>query len=433
MTCAYGGLDSYGVLGGGGGLYEPSYRELERELDGIKDALKDSNTQQLRLSNDEVSNEAMRVVSNSSACTKDADQLIIKFMQDSLNRDGGSDISHLSPSAQESIRESQRRNDMIKLSQMLVLREQIKQKCSSSAEKKYSQCPEHADLSDSGTSCICHAAYEWDSAKKNCIRDADGSSECPSHPISDEYPNLQQKCRGVSPTFAEFNCTPTPEEGDICDCNDGYVAVDGYCRKEEATPSISASEDIPSDVTANSWYSEAIQSLFSNDVLDSNEEFRPEEKATRGDFIKLLVSSIGISIGEINFPEDGIARFDDVPGIYQLAFEKAAFKGWLKGEGDCLGSHPCYARPEKPINRAEAAALIFRAFEFASAAGKGQTFTDVVPGSWYTEHVRAASYYCILRGDSNTGKGRPGDNLNRAEMAVMIWRAGQKLTYPNCQ
>jgi len=125
------------------------------------------------------------------------------------------------------------------------------------------------------------------------------------------------------------------------------------------------------------------------------------------------------------------ASFDDVPGQYQTAFEIAALKGWVKGERDCYGKSPCNGRPERPINRAEAAALIIRAHDLRSG-NEAPQFADASSGEWYAESIRTAASRCILKGDNGTGRVRPADNLNRAEMVVMLARVGAGLTYPNC-
>lgn len=185
---------------------------------------------------------------------------------------------------------------------------------------------------------------------------------------------------------------------------------------------------MPSDVTTDTWYSQTVSSFVAAGYLPDNTPFRPQDNATRGEFIKLLVDAMDLRRGEITVEE---ASFDDVPGWYHDAFEIAAGRGWVNGEDNCLGTHPCNAYPERPINRAEAAALLIRVFGIQGTSD-APSFDDAPQGQWYTESVRNAAGNCVLRGDAGKAAVRPAATLNRAEMVLMVERAMHELTYPNC-
>jgi hypothetical protein len=182
-----------------------------------------------------------------------------------------------------------------------------------------------------------------------------------------------------------------------------------------------------SDVPAGVWYEEAVNAFVDAGYLDSTQaKFRGTDNANRAEFVKLVVELNG---GVIN-STPATPSFDDVAtgAWYYKYFEEAGKEGWVRGDGSCYGKHPCYARPSANINRAEAAAIIVRAFGL-EAAGSAPQFVDNASGQWYTADIQAAADHCVLQGDDSTGRVRPSDNMNRAEMVVMLHRVDQGLTY----
>ena len=99
-----------------------------------------------------------------------------------------------------------------------------------------------------------------------------------------------------------------------------------------------------SDVPAGVWFEAAVESFVDQGILDSSQpRFRGSDNANRAEFIKLVVDLNG---GLISTPP-AVPSFDDVkPGAwYYSHMEEAAKEGWVKGDSNCYGSHPCYARP----------------------------------------------------------------------------------------
>lgn len=182
-----------------------------------------------------------------------------------------------------------------------------------------------------------------------------------------------------------------------------------------------------SDVPAGVWYGEAVDAFTDAGYLDESQtRFRGGDSANRAEFTKLVVELNG---GILSTPP-AVPSFDDArPGAWYYGYmEEAGKEGWVKGDGNCYGSHPCYARPGANINRAEAAALIVRAFGL-DATGDAPNFVDVPSGQWYSSVVQTAADHCVLQGDDATGRARPADFMNRAEMVVMLHRVDQGLTY----
>ncbi len=182
-----------------------------------------------------------------------------------------------------------------------------------------------------------------------------------------------------------------------------------------------------SDVPAGVWYEDAVQSFTEAGYLDSAQSrFRGTHNANRAEFVKLVVELNG---GVIN-AAPAVPSFDDVAtgSWYYKYFEEAGKEGWVRGDGSCYGKKACFARPSANINRAEASAIIVRAFGLESA-GSAPQFVDNPTGKWYTSDLQTAADHCVLQGDGETGRARPNDNMNRAEMVVMLHRVDQGLTY----
>ncbi|MDO8649582.1 MAG: S-layer homology domain-containing protein [Candidatus Peregrinibacteria bacterium] len=179
------------------------------------------------------------------------------------------------------------------------------------------------------------------------------------------------------------------------------------------------------DVPAGIWYEEAVEEL--SPYLDASQSrFRGGDLANRAEFTKLIVELNG---GILSTPP-AVPSFDDaLPSAWYYGYmEEAGKEGWVRGDNNCYGSHPCYSRPGANINRAEAAALIVRAFGL-EATGDSTQFVDNPSGQWYTDAIQSAADHCVLQGDDNTGRVRPSDNMNRAEMVVMLHRVDLGLVY----
>jgi len=176
-----------------------------------------------------------------------------------------------------------------------------------------------------------------------------------------------------------------------------------------------------SDVQSGAWYESAAAKLISIGALESTEPLlRPNDMATRAEMVKLLVR-----VNDEQLLNPSRQSFQDVPKLswpYPY-FETAAKLSWVRGDMNCYGSNPCYAGPYRNLNRAEAAAMLVRAFSLA-ATGDAPTFADNTNRSqWYYQNIQIAADHCILQGDDLTNLVRPASNMNRAEMVVMFDRA----------
>lgn len=191
--------------------------------------------------------------------------------------------------------------------------------------------------------------------------------------------------------------------------------------------SVSAQETHYTDVEAEVWYEEAASALLDSGALDDRESrLRPNDLATRAEVMKMLVQVYG---GDLVYPET--QSFVDVPPWtwYYTYVETAARAGWIRGDGNCYAiSRPCTARPADPVNRAEMAILLNRAFNLQYMA-LAPIFPDNRQGAWYFIPIQTAADHCILQGDARTGNVRPASSMNRAEMIVMFHRASLNQEY----
>lgn len=185
----------------------------------------------------------------------------------------------------------------------------------------------------------------------------------------------------------------------------------------------------PLDVPSGAWYSSTVEAFVDAGYFDQTQLFRPTEKATRAEFIQLMVNLKG---GVTHTPFT-IQSFDDVSpnNPFFNYFEEAGLAGWIKGTGSCYGTHPCMANPNSPINRAEAATLIIRALNL-QMGDKAPSFSDNPTYQWFTVPINTAASLCILQGDTGGKQVRPSDHMNRAEMITMLKRALAGIRYPNC-
>jgi hypothetical protein len=108
-----------------------------------------------------------------------------------------------------------------------------------------------------------------------------------------------------------------------------------------------------------------------------------------------------------------IAGFRDIAAHWgRKSIETLVNRGVLKGYGDYR------FLPNKNVTRAEAAAMIVRAFQLPKADAK-TVFSDVAANRWYADAVSRVAAKSIVRGYPDRTF-RPDQPITRAEMAAMI-------------
>lgn len=138
--------------------------------------------------------------------------------------------------------------------------------------------------------------------------------------------------------------------------------------------------------------------------------FRPDRTLTRAEAVATLVRAFP--------PENGtpsamsrLAELLEGHWAYAqiLAADRAGWLSLLPGTG---------LQPERPLQRAEAAALVVRATGIAPRQWK-PTFADVPRGHWAAEYIEATVAAGWMRGYPD-GRFRPDEPITRAEWAVLL-------------
>jgi hypothetical protein len=186
-------------------------------------------------------------------------------------------------------------------------------------------------------------------------------------------------------------------------------------------------DDTFPDVVQGSYYEDAVRLFLERGFLDdSQQNFRPNDASTRAELTKLVIELHG----GILTSAPASPSFDDVrPGTWYYEYmEEAGERTWVRGDANCYGRHPCTARPNDRVTRAEAAAVIVRTFNF-DTTGDAPRFSDVAESAWYRPWIQTAADHCVLQGDAGRNTVRPNDRVTRAELVVMLNRAYDNLSY----
>ena len=161
------------------------------------------------------------------------------------------------------------------------------------------------------------------------------------------------------------------------------------------------------------WAEATIRNLVEKDVVNGYEDgtFRPEENATKGEYIKLLMTAA----------EEGTSgaftNYRDVNASWAKGYIARAMD---LGICDNINTSEESFGVDEPITRAQAAALMGRLL--APEVTGTPEFTDStdIP-DWAADAIYASVQLGLIEGDDG-GAFRPTDNLTRAEAATIIAR-----------
>ncbi len=136
-----------------------------------------------------------------------------------------------------------------------------------------------------------------------------------------------------------------------------------------------------SDVKANEWYSEVVTKIASLGLIRPNEDktFTPNKPITRGEFAYIIAKIKNLPAGSRELP--------DVPKEHFAANEIAA----VVEAGIIAGYKDGSVKPDQPITRAEAVAMLSRAFASNATAEGKESYSDVPTTHWAYEVIMKAS------------------------------------------
>lgn len=162
------------------------------------------------------------------------------------------------------------------------------------------------------------------------------------------------------------------------------------------------------------WAEKSINMLADLGYINGFDDntFRPEEKVTRAQFVKMIADEKGIA------PSGGEQIFKDVPAdAWYAPYANAAYAaGIVNGDDD--GNF----NPSSEITRQEMAVMLMRAYSIAPDGANELSFADASSiADWAAEAVAALSSNGIINGfDDNTF--RPIGSATRAQAATVLAR-----------
>lgn len=117
------------------------------------------------------------------------------------------------------------------------------------------------------------------------------------------------------------------------------------------------------------------------------------------------------------------AEFPDLPGDYWARREILE----MQNLGILAGAKDGNFYPESDVTRAEFAAMLSKSLKLPVQAVVKSRFNDVPKGHWAFGYIEAAAGAGFINGYQ--GKFRPGDNISRQEMAVIVMKVSSKYGY----
>lgn len=149
----------------------------------------------------------------------------------------------------------------------------------------------------------------------------------------------------------------------------------------------------------------------------SDGSFRPKQKITRAEAVTMLLRAQNINLKDYippKLPFTDISKGDR----WYKEIAKAYELGYIDGKVNSK-TKEFYFEPSAVLTRGQMAKIMTNAFHFEQ--GKGETFTDVLPGDWDYQYIQALSAKGVTRGyDDHTFK--PNLSLTREHFSLFIAR-----------
>ncbi len=179
--------------------------------------------------------------------------------------------------------------------------------------------------------------------------------------------------------------------------------------------------------TENHWAKEAINDMGSRMVINGIGDgmFYPDIDITRAEFAAIMVRGLGLKPGTGKNPFKDVSNTAWYCEFIETAYEYGLISGY---SADTFG-------PEDKITREQAMAVIARAMNITRlktelAAGEADSIlAGFVDSELAAQWARASMASCVKTGIISGKSGKmlaPGDNITRAEVAVIVRRLLQK-------
>lgn len=233
---------------------------------------------------------------------------------------------------------------------------------------------------------------------------------------SRKYPDIAgdkfKRNYGTYDKAYDFISTNMPENAPGSLHDEEYKAIVRYVLGLNGIPSEFA------DIQGH-WAYQSIVGLQDKGYIDGFTEqgkllYKPDQAITREQFITYLVKA-----KELFLSNHSTSSMTDISQSNRKTYLITAIEyGLIDGYPDAT------FRPDKPINRAEIATVLTRseALTAAEDAGKSQvSFKDVSVSHWASATIQAASASGLFNGYED-GTFRPDNPITRAEAAAVIYR-----------
>ncbi len=163
-------------------------------------------------------------------------------------------------------------------------------------------------------------------------------------------------------------------------------------------------------------YIEVLQNKWAIKIY-SGRLFVPDKKITRAEFLALAMKSL-----DINLTSTWTNSFTDIPKNWDWMIPyiiKAKELGIIKGQTE---NWKLQFKPNQPISRIEALAILFKLTEITKSDDKVTEFEDSDFQDWMIGYVKKAKDLKIIAGQSENWKlkFKPNSSITRAEAAKII-------------
>lgn len=166
--------------------------------------------------------------------------------------------------------------------------------------------------------------------------------------------------------------------------------------------------------TANHWASASIAQAVSSGFVNgySDGTFRPNEAATRAEFIAMLSRAFGLEGGSADLPFT-----DEIPAWARPYIANAVSKGIATGFSDRT------FRPSGKLTRAEMTVMVVRALGLKTDLAATVSFSDADRIPAWARPAIAAAYAAGIVGGTGNNAFEPGKEATRAEVVSLLLAA----------
>ncbi len=244
-------------------------------------------------------------------------------------------------------------------------------------------------------------------------------SDTDNEDVAYVFNNLMQgsrnHLRSFVSTLEKYNASYTPQ----------YISQDEFDsiinspmenNSVQPNPQVACKQSPFSDVPTDAWYCPYVAMLKNDNITQGYTDgtFRPEANITRAEVAKMIVLADNITVPSTCTQ----APFNDVKvGDWYCRYVEA-----LKDAGLVSGTGNGMFEPTRQITRAEVAKMVALMAGLTIEPCTTQPFSDVPTDAWYCQYVQALKADNLTTGYPD-GTFRPDQPITRAEAAALIYRA----------